>query len=452
MSISEGGWRLYICRACGYIYDEQEGDPDSGLAPGTRFEDIPDDWECPLCGVKKADFELFERPVVEQNNSNFKTSHSKEPGIIVIGGGIAGWSMVEAIRRQNSAAMVTLITACSGDVYHKPELSVAIAKKMDKNGLIREKGSEASRRLAINLLANTYVVGISPPLNMLRTTRGSFQYTRLILAQGARNVLPKGLPAEWCWRINHIDAWSGLELKLKQKPSRIAIIGGGMVGCELAENLSLAGHQVALIFRHETPLYNLIPDNAGKRFSTYLQQQGVRCISDTVIDVSEHKSSSEEKSSDLRSYKLKLSSGEALTVDQIVTATGLEVDQRLPNMAKLKFDKGIVVDPQTLETSQPNIYALGDCISIFGESCRFISPIAQQAKVIATQIFDKDQVTYEHKPPTIRLKVQACSLVLYGQPVANTPWKTISEDGECLTMEQWSADKLVSRLVLSAAG
>ena len=52
--------QLYICRACGLIYDEDKGDPDSGIAPGTRFEDIPEDWECPLCGVTKADFEPFE--------------------------------------------------------------------------------------------------------------------------------------------------------------------------------------------------------------------------------------------------------------------------------------------------------------------------------------------------------------------------------------------------------
>ena len=52
--------QLYICRACGLIYDEEKGDPDSGIAPGTRFEDIPDDWECPLCGVTKTDFEPFE--------------------------------------------------------------------------------------------------------------------------------------------------------------------------------------------------------------------------------------------------------------------------------------------------------------------------------------------------------------------------------------------------------
>ena len=52
-------WALYICRACGLIYDESKGDEDSGLAAGTRFEDIPEDWACPLCGVTKADFELY---------------------------------------------------------------------------------------------------------------------------------------------------------------------------------------------------------------------------------------------------------------------------------------------------------------------------------------------------------------------------------------------------------
>jgi flavin reductase (DIM6/NTAB) family NADH-FMN oxidoreductase RutF/rubredoxin len=45
------------CTVCGHIYDPFEGDPDSGIAPGTAFEDIPDDWVCPTCGVKKSDFE-----------------------------------------------------------------------------------------------------------------------------------------------------------------------------------------------------------------------------------------------------------------------------------------------------------------------------------------------------------------------------------------------------------
>ena len=43
------------CNVCGYIYDEDAGDPDSGIDPGTKFEDIPDDWSCPVCGATKGD-------------------------------------------------------------------------------------------------------------------------------------------------------------------------------------------------------------------------------------------------------------------------------------------------------------------------------------------------------------------------------------------------------------
>ncbi|MFW0862190.1 MAG: rubredoxin [Candidatus Komeilibacteria bacterium] len=49
----------YICKPCGYIYDPAKGDPDSGIEPGTRFSDIPDDWYCPECGVSKDMFEPY---------------------------------------------------------------------------------------------------------------------------------------------------------------------------------------------------------------------------------------------------------------------------------------------------------------------------------------------------------------------------------------------------------
>jgi len=49
--------RKFECTACGYIYDEALGDPDNGIAPGTKWEALPDDWVCPLCGVGKEEFE-----------------------------------------------------------------------------------------------------------------------------------------------------------------------------------------------------------------------------------------------------------------------------------------------------------------------------------------------------------------------------------------------------------
>jgi len=50
----------YVCQVCGYVYDPANGDPDNGIEPGTAFEDLPDDWTCPVCGVSKDEFEKEE--------------------------------------------------------------------------------------------------------------------------------------------------------------------------------------------------------------------------------------------------------------------------------------------------------------------------------------------------------------------------------------------------------
>ena len=52
--------KKYVCKACGWVYDEALGDPDNGIAPGTKWEDLPDDFKCPLCGVGKEEFEVYE--------------------------------------------------------------------------------------------------------------------------------------------------------------------------------------------------------------------------------------------------------------------------------------------------------------------------------------------------------------------------------------------------------
>ena len=52
--------KKYECMMCGYIYDESSGNPDEGIAPGTAWDDIPEDWYCPVCGASKEDFEMVE--------------------------------------------------------------------------------------------------------------------------------------------------------------------------------------------------------------------------------------------------------------------------------------------------------------------------------------------------------------------------------------------------------
>lgn len=59
-SVNETSYKVWMCIICGWIYNEATGAPEEGLAPGTRWEDVPDDWACPDCGASKDDFELIE--------------------------------------------------------------------------------------------------------------------------------------------------------------------------------------------------------------------------------------------------------------------------------------------------------------------------------------------------------------------------------------------------------
>lgn len=460
MSEQTDDWKLYICRACGLIYDEKEGDPDSGIAPGTRFEDIPDDWECPLCGVGKGDFELFNRPVVAVNEATFSHNTSGEPGVVIIGAGMAGWAMAEALRQQGSQLPITIITACAGDVYHKPELSIAIGRNKNQQQLVKESGAEAAARLSVTLIPHTYVVSLSTQLKSVRTTRGTFPFQYLVIALGANNQVPADIPAESSWRINHIDSWSGLAQSLAPGPQKIAVVGAGMVGCELAENLAFAGHHVSLIYRDATPLFPLLPSIAGERLQSYLSQQGVDCkAGESVLSVTDKGAMNNgttnkgeiESEIEGERYQLELASGNSIHAHVIVTATGLKADQRLATIAGIHYDNGVVVDPKTLLTSADDIFALGDCISLFGRPCRFISPIVKQAKTIASQIVGDSFVPYLHQTPNIRLKVQSCTLTLQGSPQADCQWQTTVDDENTLAMEQSVGGEIIAQISLQKA-
>ena len=422
-----GPWKQFLCRACGLIYDEGEGDPDSGLAPGTRFENIADDWACPICGVTKSDFEPYQRraPVAP---SPVSVLRQRRPGVVIVGAGIAGWSVAAAIRAEDAQVPITLVTACSGDVYHKPELSVAFGRGLLPDKLRRESGAAAAARLGVRLMADTVAVGLSPERHNLRTTRGALAYTHLVLAHGARSALPACLDPALCWRVNDLAAWSALHAELAHGPRTVAVIGAGMVGCELAEDLTRASHSVTLIGAGQLPLPELLPATAGRRLLAGLEGLGVRYRANSLV-------TGLSRSPD-GSVTLALSDGGALNAATVVAATGLATPSRLVRGAGLAFDRGIAVDRMTLLTSRPDIFALGDCISIDGQPCRFIEPVARQAEVIAHAIVGRAHPGYAHATPVIRLKTRSMPVELHGTPMSSAAWHVVEETERRLAMEQ----------------
>ena len=418
--------QLYICRACGLIYDQDKGDPDSGIAPGTRFEDIPDDWECPLCGVTKADFEPFE-PFVAPEPAEAAVSFRS--GVIVIGGGIAGWAAVRAIRSLDPEVPILMVTACSGDIYHKPELSLAIGQNNDRGSLVSQSGREQATAYGIGILENTFVVGIDSKLRRVRTTRGTYTYTACIIASGARPFRPPSIGGTSLFSVNHIDDWEQLALQVDQSShTRAVVIGGGLIGCELAENLTSRCESVTVVEMQPLPLATLLPEKGGRRLLTHLQSIGVNFLgSSRVLEIID----TEECSS------VCLDSGATIKADFIVLATGLVADQRIASSAGLSFENGILIDPNTLETSQKHIYALGDCISFNGQPSRYVEPINKQAKVIANAVMGR-VARYELKDPVVRVKTPLLPISIQGRSVPDVPWVTTTDNESLLVMEQVS--------------
>ena len=424
-SPADGGppWLQYICNACGLIYDEAKGDPDSGLAPGTRFADIPDDWECPLCAVTKADFSPYTPPDLSKLRSTATCAGATRPtakkgraGVVIVGAGRAGWQMAQALRDTDAELPITLVTACSGDVYDKPLLSVALAKQMPLDKLVRETGAQAAARLGVRLLAQTQATRICTRTQTLSTTRGNQPFEELVLAHGAQVALPPTLPAELCWRVNHLDAYLKFRAAIADKPQHIAIVGAGLVGSELANDLALAGHSVTLLDPMPTPLARWAAPQAGEPVLAAWQALPITFVGAVSIACVEANATAGQPA-----RVVTTTCGQRFEVDQVLAATGLATPNRLAQSAGLTWHNGIAVDATTLATSHPHIHALGDCITIGGQASRYIEPIGRQAATIAAKLAVRRAgadtsacpVPYEVKAAVVRVKTTSCPLTLH---------------------------------------
>lgn len=419
-------YRQYICRACGHVYDEAVGDPDGGLPAGTRLQDIPDDWACPLCGVTKADFEPYDptpmtqrvapRAAASSPSTRTRAGRSRA-GVVIVGGGTAAWALIEQIRALDAQRPITLVSACAADRYDKPRLSVAFKQGATPASLPTETGVAAAARLGVKLLAHTTAVGVNRAARRLRTTRGTLPYEDLVMAHGAVPQPCAGLPPERTWRINDLGAYAGLRKALARGgqtggTARVLIVGAGLVGCELANDLALAGHPVTLLDRSPRPL----PMATVQQSAELLQAW--KALPIEFVGGAGVKSCSSKRNGAAASVpaqggvELILDSGRMLEADVLISAVGLRTPSRLAQQAGLQWDQGIAVDPQTLATGVPHVHALGDCISIDGRPQRFIEPIRRQARVLAARLCGLPVPLYDSTLPPIRVKTSSLQLTL----------------------------------------
>ncbi|TXD97088.1 FAD-dependent oxidoreductase [Psychrobacter frigidicola] len=390
---------------------------------------------------------------------------SKQAGVVIIGAGLAGWHVIDAIRGKDKDIPITLITADNGDRYHKPMLTMAISQKKSAADLVRAKGIDAATAAGVTLLANTNVSDIDAATRQLQlisalrsdpvyTNYATINYDKLVLAMGAHPIFPKSLPQDLVWHVNHIERFGQLQEQLATGSQRIAIIGAGMVGTEIAEDLLKAGHKITLIDLNNAPLSQMLPAQATARITKAIQSQGIDFLGGCQV-------SGVTRNDDgtlLVSYDLLASVSdndneeqqhEPLIVDHVIASTGLVVDDKLPAAAGIEFNPrtGIVVDAPTLRTNTANIYAIGDCMSIDGVACRYVAPLRAQAATIADDILGHEHGGYEHKPPMIRLKNKAISVMVTGVPRAEGNWQVKTDSADELIMDLLNDNNEVSATV-----
>ena len=404
-------------------------------------------------------------------NSSVATSTASKKGVVIIGAGLAGWHVIDAIRAKDTEIPITLITADSGDRYHKPMLTMAISQNKRASDLVRASGSEAAKTAEVTLLANTQVTDIDPVSQTVQVrstaqsddTLTTIGYEKMVLAMGAHPIFPKSLPQDLVWHVNHIERFSQLQEKLAAGSQHVAIVGAGMVGTEIAEDLLKAGHKVTLIDLNDAPLSQMLPAKATARITKAIESQGIQFLGGYQVSAVARVNDDDNNNDSNDSKKLRvdyapLSSDadnadtqplEPLIVDHVIASTGLTVDEQLPAAAGVEFDRrtGIVVDAATLRTNAANIYAIGDCMSINGVACRYVAPLRAQAATIADDILGHEHSGYDHKPPMIRLKNKAISVMVTGVPQAAGNWQVKTESDDELIMDLLDDNEAVSATV-----
>ncbi|MEZ7501465.1 FAD-dependent oxidoreductase [Psychrobacter sp. Arc29] len=404
------------------------------------------------------------------DNLSVASATSSKSGVVIIGAGLAGWHVIDAIRAKDAEIPITLITSDSGDRYHKPMLTMAISQNKRASDLVRASGSDAAKTAGVTLLADTQVTDIDTATQQLQlisanrpdpahTDYATINYGKLVLAMGAHPIFPKSLPQDLVWHVNHIERFSQLQEKLATGSQHVAIVGAGMVGTEIAEDLLRAGHKVTLIDLNDAPLSQMLPAKATARIAKAIESQGIQFLGGYQVSaVTRVNNDDSEDGEKLQVAYAPLSSDadntdtqplEPLIVDHVIASTGLTVDEQLPAAAGVEFDRrtGIVVDAATLRTNAANIYAIGDCMSINGVACRYVAPLRAQAATIADDILGHEHSGYDHKPPMIRLKNKAISVMVTGVPNAAGNWQVKTESDDELIMDLIDDNEAVSATV-----
>ncbi len=397
------------CIVCGLIYDEKEGWPEDGIAPGTKWEDVPDDWTCPDCGVGKEDFELIpgsdEGVGAEESEESAASGEVNARSVVVIGSGLAGYGLVRELRRKDEAVSITVLTSDGGEGYSKPMISTGYTKDLSADKLAAQSAEELAEQLNVAVRTRTRVASIDTQTQMVHLEGGeALPYSELVLALGAELIRPPigGDAAGDVLGVNDLDDYRRFQDLLAAKGAKkVAIIGAGLIGCEFTNDLLNGGFTVEAVDPMGWCLPTLLPEQSGRAVQAALEEKGATFHFGPLAT---------EVNSAGDGYAVTLNNGGTIEADAVLCAVGVRPRTTLASDAGIEVNRGIVTDRQ-LRTNAPNVYAMGDCAEVAGHVLVYVAPLMAAARALAATLAgETTDVSYPAMP--VAIKTPACPVVV----------------------------------------
>ncbi|MGV3244737.1 nitrite reductase large subunit NirB [Staphylococcus sp. 11262D007BW] len=329
--------------------------------------------------------------------------------LLMIGNGMAGVRTIEEIlERDPDQFEITIIGKEPYPNYNRIMLSNILQNKMTIEETIMNP-YEWYEEHNIRLITGDKVVKINRDEQNVETEQGKVvEYDKMIIATGSNSfILPiDGSRLDGVIGFRTIDDTEKM-IELAQTKKKAIVIGGGLLGLECARGLVDQGMDVTVVHLAEWLMEVQLDRKAGELLKADLEQQGIRF---------ELQANTQEILGEDHVEGIRLSDGRVLETDMVVMAVGIRPVTKEARAAGLEIGRGIVVD-DFMKTSDPHIYAVGECAEHRSKVYGLVAPLYDQGKVLADHITGRPTDGYQGSTTFTSLKVSGCDLFSAGQIV-----------------------------------
>ena len=264
---------------------------------------------------------------------------------IVVGAGVAGAFAVQELVEKDSQSSILLVGKESFKPYQRPPLSKYLWEgETDEDSIFYDIPEQ------VDILTDTEVVAIDRHIKTIKTNQGqTFDYEKLMLATGGLPRRLSGPESERVMTYRSLADYKHLR-SLLNEDSRVILVGGGFIGCEIAASMREVGVQSSIIYSGVLLGEKIFPEEIAKDYTQMFIEHGVELI----------------KGKRAKSYRLEDSKvilqtndGQEYSTDVLVLGLGIEPDTALAEESGLEVDNGVLVN-EFFQTRDPDIYAVGD--------------------------------------------------------------------------------------------